>query len=133
VLLETFDGFPIRSGFVGADWALENCAAAALQHPETFEVPSAAEASMVRIGDLLRLHFLLTDPATASDPETPRAERMWVEVCALATDGIFRGHLTNQPVHISSLEPGDVVEFLWEHVARVYVTKDDPRNVGEHN
>jgi hypothetical protein len=132
VLLETFDGFTVKSGFVGPDWILENCTAAALLHPETFEVPSAAEASLVRIGDLLRLHFLITDPATASDPDTPRAERMWVEVCSLATEHVFRGHLTNQPVHISSLEPGDVIEFMWEHVAQVYVTTDDPRHVGEH-
>jgi len=130
--LETFDGFPVKSDFVGPDWVLENCAAVALLHPETFEVPSTAEASLVRIGDLLRLHFLLTDPATASDPDTPRAERMWVEVCSLATDHVFRGHLTNRPVHISSLEPGDVIEFMWEHVAQVYVKSGDPRHVGEH-
>ena len=130
--MEIFDGFPVKGGFVGPGWALENCAAVALLHPDTFEVPSTDEASLVRIGDLLRLHFLLTDPATASDPGTPRAERMWVEVCSLATDQVFRGHLTNQPIHISSLEPGDVIEFMWEHVARVYVTKDDPRHVGGH-
>jgi len=131
--LETFDGFPVKRGFAGPDWALEDCAAVALRYPETFEVPASAEASLVRIGHLLRLHFLLTDPEAVSDPESPGAERMWVEVCSLADDGVFRGHLTNRPIYIASLEPGDVIEFMWKHVAQVYVTTDDPRHVGEFN
>jgi hypothetical protein len=128
--MEMYDGFPVRTGFSGLGWELEDCVAAARERPETFEVPSANEASLVKLGDLLRLHFLLTDPETTSDPESPRAERMWVEVCTLLDRGIFRGHLTNMPLFIPSLEPGDVIEFTWNHVAQVYVRTGDPRHPG---
>ncbi len=57
---------------------------------------------------------------------------MWVEVCALPNNGVFRGHLTNRPAFISSVEPGDVIEFMWAHVARIYVKDGDPRHTGEH-
>lgn len=128
--METFDGFPVRSGFSGPDWRLENCAAMAAANPATFAVPSPDEARLVKRGDLLRLHFLITDPGVAADPQSPRAERMWVEVCDLPGNGLFRGHLTNLPGFIASLEPGDVIEFAWEHVAQVHVRVDDPRHPG---
>ena len=130
--METFDGYPIRSGFSGQGWELENCASVAAAHPATFEVPSPDEAGLVQVGDLLRLHFLITDAATISDPRSPRAERMWVEVCEVPGNGVFRGHLTNEPAFIPSLEPGDVIEFAWEHVAQVYVKAGDPRYPSQH-
>jgi len=126
--METFDGFPVKGGYSGPDWELENCAAVAKQHKATFEVPSPSEEALVKIGALLRLHFIVTDPTIASQKESPRAERMWVEVCALSNKGVLRGHLTNKPVYIPSLTPGDVIEFKWLHVAQVYVTKDDARH-----
>ena len=131
VHMETFDGFPLKRGFAGPGWVLEDCTAAALRSPETFKIPDVAEAALVRIGDLLRLHFMLTDPSSVANPDVPRAERMWVEVCSLSPDKMFRGHLTNKPVYIDSLAPGDVIEFAWQHVAQVYVRKDDPRWVDE--
>ncbi|MFC3685647.1 DUF2314 domain-containing protein [Hydrogenophaga luteola] len=121
--MEEFDGYPVRKGFHGDGWELEDCVAAAKESPKTFKVPSAKEAPLVEIGDNLRLHFVITDPEVKADPENPRAERMWVEVCRLEQDGVFLGHLTNQPVFIESLEPGDVIEFKWNHVAQVYVKK----------
>ena len=130
--METFDGFPVKRGFAGPDWELEDCTVAASRHPDTFEIPEASEAALVRIGDLLRLHFTLTDPSSVAKQDFPRAERMWVEVCSVATDGVFRGHLTNQPAYIGSLAPGDVIEFTWAHVAQVYVRKDDPRWIDEN-
>lgn len=123
--MEMFDGFPFKSGFSGSGWKLENCVAVAAKHPTTFKVPSPDEAMLVQLGDLLRLHFLITDPELRSDPQNPRAERMWVEVCDLPGNGLFRGHLTNMPGFITSLEAGDVIEFMWEHVAQVYVEADN--------
>jgi len=126
VPMETFEGFPIRSGFFGPDWELEDCVAGARRNPGTFRVPSPEEEALVSIGTLLRLHFIVTDPAAGDD--APRAERMWVEVCALPRAGIHRGHLTNEPRFIRSLQPGDVIEFTWAHVAQVYVRAQDPRH-----
>ena len=130
--MEIFNGFPVKSGFSGPGWELEDCVAVAAAHPATFEVPSPDEAALAQAGDLLRLHFLITDPEVTSDPQNPRAERMWVEVCDLPGNGLFRGHLTNMPGFISSLEPGDVIEFKWRHVAQVYIGAGDPRYAGEH-
>jgi hypothetical protein len=128
--MEIFDGYPVRKGFRGLDWELEDCAATAREHPDTFEVPAPSEEVLAQVGALLRLHFVLTDKAVLAQPNTPRAERMWVEVCVPSQNGVLWGHLTNEPVCIESLEAGDVIEFKWVHVAQVYVTKDDPRHRG---
>ena len=53
-----------------------------------------------------------------SQPENPRAKRMWVEVCAIESC-TFLGHLTNEPRFIDALSPGDVIEFEWKHVAQL--------------
>jgi hypothetical protein len=127
-----FDGYPLKRGFSGPDWRLEDCVAIALANPDTFEVLATTEAELTQLGDLLRLHFLITDPALVQDPAGPRAERMWVEVCDLPGNGLFRGHLTNTSALIASLEPGDVIEFAWQHVAQVYVKAGDPRHPGAH-
>lgn len=120
----SFNGFPVKSGFKGDDWELEDCERAHEKNPESFEIPSKEEEKLVKEGHLLRLHFL----TNSSSNDIPRAERMWVEVCQILKEGIFRGYLTNQPGYIQSLNPGDVIEFKWQHVAQVYVTKDDPRH-----
>ena len=119
-----FNGFPIKPGFKGQDWELEDCKKAHQKSPQTFEIPSDEEEQLVKVGQLLRLHFL-TGSLTN---DIPRAERMWVEVCQLLEDGLYRGHLTNQPKFIDSLNPGDVIEFRWKHVAQIYITKEDPRH-----
>ena len=93
--MDMLDGFPVRCGFSGPDWELEDCVVAAKRSPKTFKVPDPEQALKVELGDLLRLHFLITDPVIAADPKNPRAERMWVEVCAKPNNDIFRGHLTN--------------------------------------
>jgi uncharacterized protein YegJ (DUF2314 family) len=120
--METFDGYPVRKGFAGPDWRLEDCAVRSKESPDTFEAPSEDEQSLVKVGSLLRLHFMITDPELMADSQNPRAERMWVEVCDAIREGVFRGHLTNEPAFIQSLNQGDVIEFKWAHVAQVLVT-----------
>lgn len=121
-----YEGYPVKPGFAGPDWELEDCVACHSSSPDTFEIPSPEEESLVAVGHLLRLHFVITGEEPLRDPDCPRAERMWVEVCDVLESGIIRGHLTNEPVCIPSLCPGDVIEFEWRHVAQVYVTKDNP-------
>ena len=121
-----YDGFPVKSGASGPGWELEDCIACHRSEPDTFEIPKPEERDLVAEGQLLRLHFVITEPPQTPDP--PRAERMWVEVCDVLDTGAIRGHLTNEPAYIASLSPGDVIEFEWKHVAQVYVTQDDPRH-----
>lgn len=101
---------------------------AAQANPGTFKIPGPEEAALAKLGDLVRLHFLVTDDGTAEEETCPRAERMWVEICELRQGGLFRGHLTNEPAVIRSLQPGDVIEFEWRHVAQVYIPLSDPRH-----
>lgn len=114
---EHFDDYPVRRGFSGDGWALEDCEGAARENPETFKRPNAAELDAISVGDLVRLHFVLQGEA-AADPDAPRAERMWVEVCKREADR-WLGHLTNQPGFIDALDPGDVIEFMPRHVAQL--------------
>ncbi|WP_342316689.1 DUF2314 domain-containing protein [Lysobacter sp. FW306-1B-D06B] len=116
---QEYDGYPVRAGFCGPGWELEDCAAIARRHRQTFEVPSAAALSGLKVGDLARLHFVITAPDVVADRRNPRAERMWVEVCKIHDDSSIWGHLTNEPALIESLAPGDVVEFAHRHVAQV--------------
>ncbi|MEM6503300.1 MAG: DUF2314 domain-containing protein [Cyanobacteria bacterium P01_C01_bin.89] len=125
--------FPLKLGFEGIDWSLEDCHKAHQDHPETFEVPNVQEVEMCREGDLLRLHFLTwgygdQDVSDEEAASMPRAERMWVEVCQILSGRCFRGHLTNQPQCIKSLNPGDIIEFEARHVAQIYLRKGDPKH-----
>lgn len=114
---EFFDDYPVRRGFSGDGWSLEDCEAAARQHPETFKRPTPKQIDAIAVGDLVRLHFVLQGPM-AEDPDAPRAERMWLEVCKREDDR-WLGHLTNEPGYIDTLDPGDVIEFLPLHVAQL--------------
>ena len=75
---------------------------------------------------------MMTNPEVARDQRSPRAERMWVEVCAMPDHGVPRGPRTNAPAFIPELGPGDVIEFRWRHVAQVHVRAGAPRHSGEH-
>jgi len=117
--MQEFDGYPVRSGLSGPGWELEDCEAVATRHVATFQIPSRVALSSMRVGDLARLHFVITATEVVADARNPRAERMWVEVCRLHDDGTVWGHLTNAPMFIDSLDPGDVIEFEHRHVAQL--------------
>ncbi len=102
-------------------WSLEDVEDAA-QRSDTFFIPSRAERSALRVGELARLHFLLASPP----PGGPRAERMWVEIESVNDDGSYRGYLTNQPTAIDAPKPGELIDFSPRHVARLFIAKDDP-------
>jgi hypothetical protein len=103
-------------------WYLEDVEEAA-QRSETFFIPARVDRCALRVGELVRLHFMLSSPPT----DGPRAERMWVEIESLDDEGSYRGYLTNRPTAINDLKPGDLIDFSAEHVARLFIPKDDPR------
>ena len=107
-----------------ADWELEDVEPCAQAHADTFFLPALTERTTQRVGDLVRLHFILRTPAS----DAPRAERMWVEIThALADDGRYRGVLTNVPGFIKDIRQGDELAFEPRHIARIMIKKDDPR------
>ena len=123
-------------------WELEDVEEAA-RASATFFIPSAEERRSLPVGKLVRLHFVVLGRKEGE----PRAERMWVEVetargggmagargaermggvgAPAGGEGRYLGYLTNRPSVIEGLAPGDLIEFAAQHVARVYIEKDDP-------
>jgi len=103
---------------------LENVEQTAKAHPDTFFISPLEERRSQKVGDSVRLHFFLRDPAG----DEPRAERMWVTVTRkLGLLKPYKGELENQPVYIDDLQRGDEVTFKPRHIARTIIKKDDPR------
>jgi hypothetical protein len=55
---------------------LEDVEETAHECPDSFFIPTLQKRKTQRVGDSVRLHFLLENPAEGD----PRAERMWVAV-----------------------------------------------------
>jgi hypothetical protein len=106
---------------VPLDWGLLDAESQNEAFPDAFPIPSRAERDALRPGDMVKLVFVL-DPPPASGPN---AERMWVEVRATQPDGVVEGWLTNQPVVITSLDPGALVAFEARHVAGIALRKEE--------
>jgi hypothetical protein len=79
------------------------------QHPTTFEIPSDSEKSRVAPGNFVKLMF---------SQRGGYEERMWVEVTRVGRRRL-QGRLTNTPLLLPGLEPGDTVKFRLEHVIDV--------------
>lgn len=106
-------------------WELESAVARHLQHPDKFKIPSEEERSGLRVGDLVKLLFLLSE--TDESGTFIQGERMWVTVHTVAGKD-FTGVLESLPESSSALQPGDIVSFTADHVAAIFVQKTDPRH-----
>lgn len=105
------------------EWILEDVEETSRMYPESFFIPAAQERMSQEIGRMVRLHFVLTNPAEGQ----PRAERMWVEI--IDRDPVhlrYKGVLTNTPGCLITLQAGDVVEFEPKHIAQTLISKGDP-------
>jgi len=81
------------------------------QNPRTFFIPTRAEREAVNPGELVKLLFEIVDPTD----DMPSAERMWVKVTE-AAGGRYIGELDNEPSALTSIRPGDRIEFGPEHI-----------------
>ena len=96
---------------------LESMIEAQKEHgPRKFLRPTDSEIERLKIGDMVRLFFVLN----FSTGDGCRAERMWVEISEISNGG-FKGYLTNAPVYIKDISRGDIVEFARENIATVTV------------
>jgi len=102
-------------------WTLENADDVAAQNKYTFFKSPREAIALVRPGDIVKLIFLFE----SSDPEAPRAERMWVIVERIDGDGRFFGRLDNQPRWIQDLKPDDGVAFDARHIINTPYDSDD--------
>lgn len=89
--------------------------------PRTFSIPRSDERKNLSNAQVVKLVFELAE----KEPGLPGAERMWVEVTEKLSDGTYRGSLQNQPYFIASIQEGSEIMFGPQHVAAVYVKKDD--------
>ena len=100
----------------GIGYSLEDVQAKHQKNPRHFLIPSQEEINQLKLGDQVRLIFVL-DTVLENGC---RAERMWVELTEIR-DGKFKGRLTNQPAYITSVQLGDELDFAREHIASLMV------------
>lgn len=101
--------------------SLQDIVASHKEAPRTFSIPRSDERVNLPPGQLVKLVFEIAE----NEPGLPGAERMWVEVKERRADGNYVGELHNQPYFISNVSEGTEVIFGPEHVAALYVKKDD--------
>jgi len=87
-------------------WHLSSGVERHLVYPDTFWIPSAAERWAVEPGSSVKLSFEMKDGW---------GERMWVEVTAVKRRHLV-GRLSNQPVGIARLLPGDKIKFTRDRI-----------------
>ena len=100
----------------GIGYSLEDVQAKHQKNPRHFLIPSQEEINQLKLGDQVRLIFVL-DTVLENGC---RAERMWVELTEIR-DGKFKGRLTNQPAYITSIQLGDELDFAREHIASLMI------------
>jgi len=106
-------------------WHLVDADPIAAKNPYTFYKPSRELIGRVRAGETVKLIFNFE----TTDPEAPSAERMWVIVEEVCSDGAFRGRLDNEPRYIADLKIGDQIQFKPCHI--INTEHDDASNLVE--
>jgi hypothetical protein len=105
----------------------EDVEKAAALYPDSFFIPDADERNGRKVGDSVRLHFVLRD----SGPDEPGAERIWVTITqATGEDGAaitYKGTLETSPVSFKEFKIDDEVSFEPRHIAQTIIKKGDPR------
>lgn len=94
---------------------LEDISIESSKNPRHFLRPSEEEINSLKVGEMVRLFFVLKE-----QKDNCRAERMWVEIEHIKKDK-FIGYLTNQPFYIKDLQLGDLVEFNRNNIATIIV------------
>ena len=99
-------------------WELQSGVASAEHHPATFKIPTLDERSSIQAGDVVKLHFAVSLPATEDDEAEISHERMWVIVKGSVGPYLW-GVLDNEPSfgdEHPDLKIESEVIFLPEHI-----------------
>lgn len=108
-------------------WWLKDASETQRSYPYTFYRPSQNIIGKLVPGNLVKLIFEFDNP----DPQGYSAERMWVKITHI--DGNrFKGELDNQPAELTSLKPGDPVEFEARHVISTDIEDNEPSLVEQY-
>lgn len=101
---------------------LEDISIEAAKNPRHFLKPTDEELDNLKIGEMVRLFFVLKEQR-----DNCRAERMWVEIEHIEKDTIT-GYLTNQPFYIEDIQIGDIIAFNRKNIATVIVENSFDEN-----
>lgn len=93
-------------------WSLKDADAIADANKYTFYKPRRELIARIKPGEVVKLMFGFE----SDDPQAPEAERMWVLVDRIYSDGRFEGRLNNDPLWIKDLELEDRVDFSACHI-----------------
>jgi hypothetical protein len=108
---------------IDKSWELEDVVKTAKRYPDSFFIPSKKERENKKIGDEVKLHFVIKKPVK----EGPIAERMWVKITKeKSLLSKYKGKLTNQPLYIKDLNVDDEIEFDSKNIAQTIIKKGDP-------
>jgi hypothetical protein len=110
-----------------SSWYLEDAEPVARDSKYTFYKPSLAVISGLAPGNICKLIFCFS----SDNPESPRAERMWVVIDRI-DNGKFQGHLDNQPQYIEDLSLGDVIYFEPRHIIDLDIPDEEPSLVEKY-
>ena len=111
-------------------WTLDDGEKLHRAHPDTFWIPSLQERESLRVGDLVKLRFLIV-VVDDDGNEEEGGERMWVEV-EKCHQVYYQGELTNQPACTDEVMLGMVVWFEPRHVIDIMtVAEQESRRGGE--
>ena len=91
-------------------WYLDNVYDLSKASPYTFYVPSPEVLDILKVGDLVKLIFVMEEP----EEDNFRGERMWVEITYVKGNS-FIGKLDNEPLRLP-LKIGDEISFGIENI-----------------
>lgn len=102
-------------------WSLQDPTDTARASRYTFFKSSPDEIAKVVAGEVVKLIFVFD----STDPDAPRAERMWVKVSSIGPGGAFTGLLDNDPRWIQDLKAGDRIDFSAFHIINTQHDSND--------
>jgi hypothetical protein len=108
-------------------WELEDVEEAALKHPNTFKIPTRSERTNLKVGDFVKLIFLIA--LKDEEGNYLQGERIYVQVTEIVGEG-YRGRLTDKPVSSDTPALNATITFGPEHVATRLMREPSPRDTG---
>jgi hypothetical protein len=104
-----------------ATWSLRDSSITVRESKYTFFKSTASDIAQIQTGENVKLIF----DFVSDDPAAPEAERMWVIVDEINTDGTFIGRLDNTPRWIKDLQLGNTIAFDSRHIINTEHDNED--------
>lgn len=107
--------------FKKPEYQLKNIVEWNKRDPRHFLKPTDHEIKNLKIGDVVRLIFVMREPSE----DNCEAERMWVVIQSICGDK-YIGRLDSQPYYLKTIKRGDEIAFSSENIATVLLHRQAP-------